>query len=411
MKTLIIGNENYPIPSVDGGAVEKLVEDYLRYNEMSERRFDITVYSPVSKNINVEDNNKEFKLSKFRYINKKTLKYQAVRLIKKIYKILKGDNLSVEFKGTYISFVLKDLEKKKELGLYDIVIIENEEKFIIPVSKKVKGKLIFHLHNDHLNLHTKNAKELLDKCDLVMSVSNFISNRVKEIDMSANVVTLYNGIDIESFKKEITDEEKNKLLNKLKLNKEDKIILYTGRLMPEKGVLELIKAFNKLDSIEQQHIKLLIVGGCKNEKKECIDPYLKKLKKESLLNSNNILFTGKLPYNELRLVNKLAYVQVVPSIWNEPFGLTVIEGMATGNPMIVSNVGAIPEIVGNNSVLVIDIKKDIVNQLEISIKRILNDENLKNKLKDNAYLRVSNFSLANYCKNFEKFIYFSLDRR
>ena len=107
--------------------------------------------------------------------------------------------------------------------------------------------------------------------------------------------------------------------------------LFAGRLSPEKGVSTLIEAWRRLPKA----IPLVIVGE---------GPSRERLRAEvSAARTNDIRFAGRLERNEVSEAMKKAAFLIVPSVWNEPFGLVLAEAFACGTPVIGARVGAIPE--------------------------------------------------------------------
>lgn len=108
-------------------------------------------------------------------------------------------------------------------------------------------------------------------------------------------------------------------------------LLFVGRLDENKGIINLIEAFLKLDKSFTLHI-----CGQGPQKEEMLN---------LIKNKDNIIYHGMLSQKDLYDVYKKVDVVVVPSIWNEPFGLVVIEAMINGCPVIGSQFGGIKEII------------------------------------------------------------------
>ena len=114
-----------------------------------------------------------------------------------------------------------------------------------------------------MNKDTKYAKKILNQYDKILTVSDYIKRKVQEIDKSIQsnkIETVYNGVNTDIFNQKIENKKIENYRKKYNLNKDDIIFLYTGRLVKEKGVKELILAFNKLlKNSTNKKIKLLIV--------------------------------------------------------------------------------------------------------------------------------------------------------
>lgn len=141
-----------------------------------------------------------------------------------------------------------------------------------------------------------------------------------------NVHIIPTGIEIEKFYKEKINQEKvNKLKEKLNIKNDDFIILFVGRIATEKSIDFLIKNHANLVK-KNKNCKLIIVGS--GPDLEELEQMSKKLKME-----NNIIFTGKVPWNEVSLYYNMADVFTTAS-HTETQGLTVIEAMAASIPVV-----------------------------------------------------------------------------
>ena len=213
------------------------------------------------------------------------------------------------------------------------------------------------------------------------------------------VKTISNCIDFEKFKIETSEERKDELRKKLNIKNNDFVFIYVGRIMQEKGTLELVKAFKSINS-KYKNTKLLVVGGSKGLAKE--SEYLNKVNLEAKDNKN-IVFTGQLNNNELVNYYKLANIQVVPSIWNEAFGLIILEGVACNLPIIASTQGGIPEILEDKClyVHVNNLVDDLINQMSFCIEKY-------EKVRENTnnYNEVmEKYSKNNYNNIFYKYLH------
>jgi glycosyltransferase involved in cell wall biosynthesis len=143
--------------------------------------------------------------------------------------------------------------------------------------------------------------------------------------------------------------------------------LTVGRLEKSKGFHKVIEYF-----ATEENADLLVVGT---------GPYEPQLK-ELADGSENIRFTGYLPYDELVLLYAAATAVIVPSIWQEPFGLIVLEAFAQSTPVIVHNAGALPELAtfsGGGLVY-----KELA-EMGGHIDAMLNDSDLRNSLGDKGH--------------------------
>jgi phosphatidylinositol alpha-1,6-mannosyltransferase len=155
---------------------------------------------------------------------------------------------------------------------------------------------------------------------------------------------VYGGVDTSIFHPNLEVEQLKQELNLAECD----VVLYVGRVMPHKGIETLIKALPSLP----RDTKLLIVGPIVDRE---YYEYLSTLANKA--NPENVLFTGSVKTQELAKYYNVCDVFVQPSTYYdyrgryhrfpELLGLTKFEAMACGKPVIVSNVGGLPEQVIN----------------------------------------------------------------
>lgn len=390
MKILFISSGILPVPPVSGGAVENLIDMILKDNE-EKKKYDLTVYSIIN-NIAKEESS-SYKNCEFKYIDTYKKQFNIKRVVRGIINRIP----KLYIGNAYISEIIKN----ENFNKYDMVIVENVPEFAIPLHKKVKKNLILHLHNDRLNKNTKKAKKICEYYNKIFVLSNYIGDRVKEIsdDKKEKVKILYNGVDVRRFGKEKYKNEIQKLKNEYRIEANDKVILYSGRIVPEKGVKELVQAFVNLD---EKHIKLVIAGsvgyGCTET-----SMYIEEIKNIAQ-KSNDIIFTGYVDYETMPKLYAIADMGVVPSIWEEPFALTVIEHMATGNPVVISNSGGMSELVNDKCSIVVEKENNYVINLTNAIRSLINDKNKTINMGIEAKKQGEKFDKSIYIKNFQSLL-------
>jgi D-inositol-3-phosphate glycosyltransferase len=156
----------------------------------------------------------------------------------------------------------------------------------------------------------------------------------------------------------------------------ERIVLQLGRMVPRKGVDNVIKSIASLLAIKTIPVRLIIVGGESEDPDLDKTPEIRRLKK--IASEKNILdkvtFAGRKNREDLKLYYNAADV-FVSTPWYEPFGITPLEAMACGTPVIGSNVGGIRYSVshGNTGFLVPPNEPDILAKriLEIIDDRVL----------------------------------------
>ena len=158
---------------------------------------------------------------------------------------------------------------------------------------------------------------------------------------------------------------------------EEKIVLYVGRLVYEKGIHILINAVPKV--LEKVNAKFVIVGS--GYMKEQLSNIVKSMGLE-----HKVLFTGFVEEEDLLKLQKCADVSVVPSLF-EPFGIVALEAMAAKSPIVVSDTGGLSEIVDHDQTG-IKAYPNNADSLAWGITKILLDENFGNLVRENAYKKI-----------------------
>lgn len=387
MRVLIIPPGVLPVPATKGGAVEKLIETYINENE-KQHRINFTIYT-IQNNSN---NNLEYKYTEFKYIKNNKLTYKIERAFRWI---INNKLPKIHIGNVYISKVAKAL--KNDNTNYDVIIVENNPFAILKLRKIFpKTKIILHLHNDYLNIETKKAKRILNLYDEIIAISKYIKSRVDDIEKTEKVKVVYNGVNTDIFSKNIEPQILEKAKEKYGIKKDDIVLLYTGRLVEEKGVKELIEATNRIIDTNP-NIKLLIVGSkASSDSKK--DLFINKINNISKKHEKNIIFVGFVQYEKLPIFHQISNIQVIPSKWEEPLGNVVIEGMASGIKQIVTNSGGIPEIVQGTSASIIE-TKDLEENLYKSICENINKEKYQRKRNEKE---IKVFSESVYSNNIFK---------
>lgn len=375
MKIAILTPGFLPVPAINGGAIESLITNLIDLNEI-EHEFYIDIFTC--------DYSQSFSYQYTSIIKIKLTMFQKnlEKVINKIYKVFHFNK--------YFSFFNKKVLRLIEHNEYDYIIIENNMFLYDCVLScdDVKKKLIFHLHNDFLGpdkpLYL--CKEIASTAQAVITVSDFLKMKFEQYTGMTNIYTLPNCINLKNFKN-VT----------IKANDGKKIIfLYVGRFSKEKGLLELILAFNKLSDVNKNCY--LYVVGDNNSK----DKYSLKIKKIASKNAN-IVFKGFVPNSRIADIYSECDVVVVPSICNEAFGLTVLEALAAKKPVVASNRGGIPEILSDKYGILVDNDNFIENLFKAMYYMI--DTNHRKKFVENILkFDFSLYLYSNYLQNLKEII-------
>lgn len=184
----------------------------------------------------------------------------------------------------------------------------------------------------------------LRRADKILAVSE--STR-KELNSLFGIDLSLVNVTYEGFDKKFYPVKNNKLLtiihNKYKLP--NKFVLFIGAIEPRRNLETLLHALTYLRSERGMAIPLVIAGGATDYL-----PHLEKMVSNLEL-SNQVTWLGYVPDNDLPLLYNAAAMYVYPSLM-EGFGLTVLEAMACGCPVICSRVDSLPEVAGDAGVLI-----------------------------------------------------------
>jgi len=190
---------------------------------------------------------------------------------------------------------------------------------------------------------------------------------------------IYNAID-ERFNEPPTDEEIARVRERYQLN--DPFVLYAGNIKPHKNLERLIEAFHMLRKGPLEHVKLLIIGD-EISKYATLRRAVHKYKLHK-----HVRFFGFVPDKTLAALYRLASVFVFPSLY-EGFGLPPLEAMASGTPVVTSNVSSLPEVVGDAALLIDPYQPEAIAD---AMRRVLLEPALRDELRRRGLLRVQEFS-------------------
>lgn len=373
LKICIVIPHFFPVPAVKGGAVEQLATFLADENE-KKHMLDLTFISIKDAEAVKESYN--YKNSKFYYI--------SINQKKEEFNYAETDDTFMKY--------MKKVSDYLENNTFDyIIMMGGKKEHVIPSIPYEKRITYLHGYEIEKGLHKYYKK--------IIVVSDYIAKRYnEETDTPKNdVISLNNAIHIEYFDKKISQEEKEALRNKYNISKNDIVISFCGRTIKEKGIEELIKAFKTIDNIKQ--CKLLVVGNC-NYAKQVKTAFEEKLISLAQDMKDKIVFTGFIPNKELYKIHNISNIAVIPSVFDEPFGLTVIEAMASGLPLIVSDAGAIPDIVDSNNAIIVKRGEDFITGLTSAMNKLIGNNSLCKKMAQHSSEMSKKYDTPQYFNNF-----------
>lgn len=239
----------------------------------------------------------------------------------------------------------------------------------------------YHLRKNGLSYVLKESFKLAvrryvaNNVDLNIACSNWVAKRQE----CQKQVVAYTPYSLNKFK----------AARKIKNRQYD--FIYVGRLVSEKGVPDLIRAFHLLisDPIYSRQ-KLAVVGDGD------MKPSLENLVQELHL-TKNVFFLGSRSGNELVEIIGNSHIAVVPSVWEEPFGGVTLELLAAGKNIIVSAFGGHAECVGDAG---LKFKNGDFRSLYECMVRLITDRALAEQQLENATIQLNAFDEVKLTKRY-----------
>jgi len=227
----------------------------------------------------------------------------------------------------------------------------------------------------------------LMRAQKIVTVSEFVKQEVQEVFGVSSDRIVAIGEGAEALFHPRSEIETQNILHRFDL-KHGKYILAVGTLEPRKNLTVALNAYSRLPVSIRAELPLILIGmkaWLANE----IDKNLALV--APLIDAGQIRLLGYVAREDLAVVMSGALCLVYPSIY-EGFGLPPLESMASGVPVISSNVSSIPEVVGDSGVLIDPHDVDALTQ---AMQRMAEDITHRNQLSQKAYTRSQLFSWRN----------------
>lgn len=400
-RVTIITNGYFPVPAVMGGAVESLVENIIWQNELL-GKLDLNIISCYDEEAyKIAD---KYEKTKVDFVKIpfwiKSLDRFVFFIAKNIIK--KRDGLSFKCKLQRLYYVYKTgcMISRKDYGK---LVLENHPVLFRVLkyknnAKKYAGRYYFHIHNEVTKAH--GCDMIMANCRKVLGVSTYINDTFRAFlsskpDHNAYAV-LRNKVDRNRFSIEISSERKKELKEKYGLDGDDIIVLFTGRFSPEKGVRELLNAF---EHVSNPKVKLLVVGGFffGSGVTSSFEEEIRQLAEHM---KDRVRFTGYVDYASIPEYYGIADMVVIPSIWDDPAPLTVIEAMTSGKPLITTYSGGIPEYADQSHAILIKRDASMVRHLTEAMMLLAEQPWKRSEMEKNAINKTKNWTIKSYYEDF-----------
>jgi glycosyltransferase involved in cell wall biosynthesis len=240
---------------------------------------------------------------------------------------------------------------------------------------------VLHLHTPVAPDISGSYRRLLRRASAVVCCSAYVRERFLDITRwdPARTFVLHHGTDTERFRP-ASAPQKRERRRSLGIESDTFAVLYVGAITPEKGVVQLARAVRSVAN-RLPNVTLLAagsaglwahIGGTNHEHEAYEHTVLAE-------GGDRLRMLGSVPHADLPSVYQAADVLVVPSVWDEPFGLVALDGLATGLPVIASRAGGLPETVrdGVNGLLV---PPGDENAVAAAIMRLASDSDIRVRL-------------------------------
>ena len=389
MKIAILTSGILPVPAVNGGAVENHIDFYLKYNN-EHHLHDMTVFSVWDEKI-VGHPALQSEVNHYIYVDTKS---KWAKICKNLYRRIHG----VGYYHRTIEYYFRKSWKLLRKDHYDVILLDNRPGYAVNIDIPQNTKLFVYLHNDLLNNQTKRYQEIYDKASRILTVSDYISSRVRTINPDDNkCFTILNGIDLNAFSQNI---ETTISRHQIGLSDDDFVMVFSGRITKEKGVSELIEAMIRLK--RYSNIKLLVIGSPFYGNTANEDEFVRDLKQQTAIIENRIIFTGFIPYKQMPQYIKMSDIAVIPSLWDDPCPNTVLEAQAMGLPIITTRRGGIPEEVTEENAILLNTDEHFVDNLTASIQDIYEHPDKRQQMGKASLAHSKYYNNQRYAEDFFK---------
>lgn len=190
------------------------------------------------------------------------------------------------------------------------------------------------------------------------------------------------------------------LRTRLGFGARDFVVLFCGRLDPDKGIHKLMEA---LALLPVPQIKLLIVGSPFFGRTQQ-SSFLRKLEQQARALGNRVQFTGYIPNEDLPDYYRLADLVCVPTLVEEAAGLVAVEAMACGRPVLATRSGGMPEYLEGSQAVLVERSENIADQLAWSIRMLYEHPALCAEMGAAGSKRAQDFSVERYYTDFVRIV-------
>ena len=212
------------------------------------------------------------------------------------------------------NYMVNNMFHRAQAGEFDLLHFHHPE-VALPLASTTNVPVAYTLHDPIYDWYKELFEMYASENQHFISISN---NKRRDAPDLPYLGTVYNGVDPKDYPFSDKGED---------------YLLYTGRIIPEKGIKEAVQIAKKT------HHRLLIIGPVYPDSEGYFNQYIKPYL------DDQILYLGYIEREQISKYYQKAKAVLTPVQWEEPFGLTTIEAMASGTPVISLRRGAAPEII------------------------------------------------------------------
>ena len=392
-RVLLVPPPALPVPAVQGGAVETLLTHLLREHE---RRGELELYCACIPDAAAHAAAAGWQHNHMLYLpvppgRRRWLPLNAVQRLLGV--------APPPWQPWYQVLLLTLIRQKTHP---DLIFAEGGDLLQVSALSRYFGRsrTLAHLHGE------TNGSPTVDRIfGGVAAISEFVRDRYLQNSAlpPQNAYVLRNCIDTARFCPAPRDDA---LRARFGFAATDFVVVFCGRLQPEKGIAELLEALALLDD---PTVKLLIIGS-PFFAKTADSPFLQALQTRAAALGDRVRFTGFIPNEELPAYYRLADLACVPSTWQEPAGLVPVEAMACGLPLLATRSGGMPEYIRAASPYLVDITPNLPRDLAAGITALRGDATRRAAMAAAGAAAARQYSPENYYRDFVALVHAVLQK-
>lgn len=271
----------------------------------------------------------------------------------------------------------------------DVRMIEiHNQPALLPHLKDLGIPLVLFLHNDRMlgARSLRQRRQVVDACAAVCCVSGFIRDRFfAGLGDASKAHVIYNGYEAK-LEGEVPEPKRE-------------TILFVGRLVPEKGALELVRALERVLPVFPQWSADFVIpesftkNAPRGSYQSAVHEALERLGAQVTVHSF-------LPHSDVESLFARSSIAVTPANWDEPFGRTSLEALAYGCALVSTRRGGLAEFVDESCA---EILQDVSPEtIESALRKLMGDPLLRKSLGQSALRRAADFDLLKPIKSLDK---------